>query len=604
IKLGRHEGGYLPFRMQFSPRLLSLTGENYLAVRVDAGLYTRSIPGIEFDGFQWGGIHRPVKLLVLERTRVRKIKITTQILSSSSQHAMIKIDFDIRNPQEFLDKCYARQVVPEITYELNYLGRFFNGEAQFNPVLIQTGTQEIRLESLRPLSRVSHDRRSLIDYFADVKDQSEIFEERVDLETYFSFQPVPVDQDTTNNGKKSDFAEKQREETVADLTNTIIIRVSNPAIWTPETPELYSLKFRLHGIDQDKFVRFGIRKIDTIKTGLFLNNRGVRLRGINYHEENIAYGRSISPQDRRKDLLKMKALGFNAIRLPRYPHDQILLDLTDEEGIFVVEEIPYQRHIRAKDKQIWRQYAHLISTLILRDYNHPSVIMWALGQEVSTDQLDHRRLMSEMLIYAKRLDNSRLISYSSKYLLHDPLRSSLPVNLIHTSFGDEYGSPNHMSVMFDVMYASHPQTPWIITHFGTSTKRETADASSNSEQKQTQDITRQIQIFNSKPYIAGWFLNSFRDYRSGTHTRTFEGGFNRTGIYDEVDRPKFIVKILARIVNDYSKPVTVSRIFAQFLGPFLFILYEKLFCRKSKSTTFRGRKKVRQFYSTSPLKLQ
>ena len=200
---------------------------------------------------------------------------------------------------------------------------------------------------------------------------------------------------------------------------------------------------------------------------------------------------------------------------------------------------------------------------------------------------------------ANTLDKSRPISYSSKYLLHDPLRSSLPVNLIRTSFGDEYGSSNHMNLMLDAMYHSHPQTPWIIPQFGIGARRDLPQTSPHSEKMQAQYIIRQIQMFDSKPYIAGWFLHSYRDFRSAIRSHQFEAGFNRTGLYDEFDHPKLIVKILSKNLQKYSKSVQVSRVFAPFLRPALFILYENLFCRRRNMATFRRRKKVHQFYSKS-----
>ena len=248
---------------------------------------------------------------------------------------------------------------------------------------------------------------------------------------------------------------------------------------------------------------------------------------------------------------------------------------------------------------MWIRYAHLITTMILRDYHHPSVIMWALGQEIPTDRVSHRQFISQMLELANTLDKSRPISYSSKFLLHDPLRSSLPVNLIRTSFGDEYGSSNHMDLILDAMYHSHPQTPWIITQFGIGAKRDLPQTSPHSEKMQAQYIIRQIQMFDSKPYIAGWFLHSYRDFRSAIRSRQFEAGFNRSGLYDEFNHPKLIVKILSQIMPKYSKSVHVSRVLAPFFRPILFILYENLFCRKRNITTYRRRKKLRQFYSKS-----
>jgi len=184
--LGRHEGGHLPFRCEFSPRILSFTKNNYLAVKVDPSLHENGIPSNNLHLFNWGGIHRNVKLLILEKTRVKRIKISNTIEKSNGNCSIINVDFVLLNPQEFLDRCYAEQKEPQIEFELYYLGQFIKGAQQFNKVLIQTGIQDINPESLQALKHIKHDEKSLQNYFADATQSNENFDEPIDLEHFFA----------------------------------------------------------------------------------------------------------------------------------------------------------------------------------------------------------------------------------------------------------------------------------------------------------------------------------------------------------------------------------------------------------------------------------
>ncbi|MHA1617908.1 MAG: glycoside hydrolase family 2 protein, partial [Promethearchaeota archaeon] len=471
--LGEHKGDFLPFRFVFNPRLISLTGVNYLSVRVSNEFDRSGIPSDIYDWYNWGGIHRSVKILLLENTRVTKIKVTTEIPNPSADMSIINVDFTIKKPQEFMDRCYAMQIEPEVEWELYYLGRFFDGETQFNKVLIQTGIEDVNQFTLQKLEHVDHNEAALRAYFEPVFDNIERDEVPMDLETFF----------TRNLQNTMGFSNQRRslspeiDETDAiheisddlddkELNSSIRIALHSPSLWSPNTPEMYLIKIHMNGIDEDKDIRFGIRQIESRGPHLYLNKKLIRLRGVSMHEELMPYGRHYPNEMRRKEIIKMKSLGLNALRTGHYPHDEKLVQYADEEGILILEEIPLYQNCDFRNPETLRLARNMLRTLIERDFNHPSVILWSVANEISV--MDHACIqgVKMLLELGKKLDPTRLITYASSHFTLDPLRKYCDIVCINLYLGWYYGSVYQLNLLLDMMYWTKPQSPWILTEFG------------------------------------------------------------------------------------------------------------------------------------------
>ncbi|HEX8236017.1 MAG TPA: glycoside hydrolase family 2 TIM barrel-domain containing protein [Abditibacteriaceae bacterium] len=161
---------------------------------------------------------------------------------------------------------------------------------------------------------------------------------------------------------------------------TLTTRIANPLLWTAETPNLYQVEIRLlrgrneiHRMTQ----RFGFRTIEVrAGDGIYVNGRKVILKGTNRHVFWPDSGRATSPAIDRTDILLMKEMNNNAVRMSHYPPDQSFLDLCDSLGLYVLDEIAgwqkkYDTDVGAK----------LVAETVIRDVNHPSIIFWNNANE-------------------------------------------------------------------------------------------------------------------------------------------------------------------------------------------------------------------------------
>ncbi|UIX29619.1 glycoside hydrolase family 2 TIM barrel-domain containing protein [Streptomyces sp. GQFP] len=166
-------------------------------------------------------------------------------------------------------------------------------------------------------------------------------------------------------------------------------RVPDVRTWTAETPELYGLTVRLHRADgtvaDTSYRRIGFRDVEIVGRDLLVNGERIYIRGVNRHDFHPLTGRTVSYDDMRADLVLLKRFGFNAIRTAHYPNDPTLYDLADELGFYVVDEADIESHDHAHeiadDPRYLNAFVDRVSRMVLRDKNHPSIIIWSLGNE-------------------------------------------------------------------------------------------------------------------------------------------------------------------------------------------------------------------------------
>ncbi|KMS76689.1 beta-galactosidase [Streptomyces viridochromogenes] len=181
------------------------------------------------------------------------------------------------------------------------------------------------------------------------------------------------------------------DERVSDFLGEVRLHTTVPDVraWNAETPELYGLTVRLHRADgtvaDTSRHRIGFRDVEIVGRDLLVNGERVFIRGVNRHDFHPLTGRTVSYDDMRADLVLLKRFGFNAIRTAHYPNDPTLYDLADELGFYVVDEADIESHDHAHeiadDPRYLNAFVDRVSRMVLRDKNHPSVIIWSLGNE-------------------------------------------------------------------------------------------------------------------------------------------------------------------------------------------------------------------------------
>jgi beta-galactosidase len=199
--------------------------------------------------------------------------------------------------------------------------------------------------------------------------------------------------------------------------------VSSPHIWSNESPYLYSLVLTLKD-NSGKFIesvgsKVGFRSVELKNGQLLVNGKAIYVKGVNIHEHNPVTGHYQDVETMMKDLKLMKQHNINAIRMSHYPNNIRLMKLCDQYGFYVVDEANIETHGMGsvpyfKDtvnhpayRADWRG-AHFDRTISLveRDKNHPSVILWSLGNECGNGQN-----FRDTYKWIKERDKTRLVQF-------------------------------------------------------------------------------------------------------------------------------------------------------------------------------------------------
>ena len=186
---------------------------------------------------------------------------------------------------------------------------------------------------------------------------------------------------------------KSVRNTDSDKEGDSLIRLEytlkNISLWSSEDPCLYTLSISLNrpdGSPVEAFsFRIGFRKVEIRNRELQINGRAVMIKGVNRHEHDDKTGKTLTRESMIQDILLMKQFNFNAVRTSHYPNTPEWYDLCDEYGIYLVDEANIEVHDYydqlCRDPRWASAFTDRVRRMVLRDRNHPSIILWSLGNE-------------------------------------------------------------------------------------------------------------------------------------------------------------------------------------------------------------------------------
>lgn len=246
--------------------------------------------------------------------------------------------------------------------------------------------------------------------------------------------------------------------------------------WTAETPDLYDVSVTLPNGDTRAF-KTGFRRIEVGKQGELLVN-GVRtlIKGVNRHEMDPDRGRAVTRERMEQDAMLLKAANFNAVRCSHYPNHPYWYELCDRLGIYVMDEANIEAHQIRGSKQClnnvpsWHAaYGFRVRNMFERAKNHPSVIMWSLGNETGPG-----KNLADQGDWLKTTDPTRLVHYcdfpensphndmdSAMYRTHDVLKNIAKRNqhrpFIHVEYAHSMGNACGNFDEYIDIYEKHPR---------------------------------------------------------------------------------------------------------------------------------------------------
>jgi beta-galactosidase len=315
----------------------------------------------------------------------------------------------------------------------------------------------------------------------------------------------------------------------ATATADFELPVASPRLWSLETPVLYRLvtTVRSGGEVQDRYeTSFGIRQVDwTADKGFFLNGKHVEIKGTNDHQDAAGVGTALPDDLQVFRIERLKALGSNAIRTSHHPPTPELLDAGDRMGMLILDESRQMGTTPMDLDQLTRQ--------IERDRNHPSVVIWSLGNEewALEGSVYGTRLARDLTAYAKRLDPSRRSTVAMS-------GSSAGISLAVDVMGFNY----YLQHDIDQMHLRFPERPIVGTEESSSEHTRGQyfddpehqhlvgyDFEADDKHASIEDGWR---YYQARPYAAGLFYWTGFDYRGETTPFDWSAISSQFGLLD------------------------------------------------------------------------
>ena len=319
------------------------------------------------------------------------------------------------------------------------------------------------------------------------------------------------------------------------------IKIENVHLWDGlEDPYLYRAEAVLieNGEEKDTVSSyFGCRTycIDPEK-GFFLNGRSYPLRGVSRHQDRKGKGNAISMEDMEEDMALIREIGANTLRLAHYQHADEFYDLCDRNGLVVWAEIPYiTMHMDEGRENTIEQ----MTDLVTQCYNHPSIVVWGLSNEITAsgkvteDLMENHRILNDI---CHSLDKTRLTTMAHAFMLEQesPVINLSDVGSYNLYFGWYLGELDQNDSFFDEYHAKFPNRCIGFAEYGAD-----ANPKLQSENPERSDYTESYQCvyhehilscIEKRPYIWASHVWNMFDFAADGREEGGKKGENQKGL--------------------------------------------------------------------------
>ena len=324
------------------------------------------------------------------------------------------------------------------------------------------------------------------------------------------------------------------------VNRKVTFTIKNVHLWHGrKDPYLYSIRAELveEGVVLDNVsTRFGCRSFEIDpEEGFILNGEPYPLRGVSRHQDRIGFGNALLPEHHIEDMDLICEVGATTIRLAHYQHDQFFYDLCDERGMVIWAEIPYiSNHMPTGRENTISQ----MKELIVQNYNHPSIVVWGLSNEITMrgagdkDLLENHHILNDLVhdMDKTRLTTMAVVSMCSM----DEAYVHIPDTVSYNHYFGWYGGDTSMNgPWFDKFHAKYPATPIGVSEYGCEALNwHTSDPRQGDYTEEYQSYYHEElikQLFTRKYLWATHVWNMF-DFGADARNEGGENGQNHKGL--------------------------------------------------------------------------
>lgn len=327
-------------------------------------------------------------------------------------------------------------------------------------------------------------------------------------------------------------------------------------LWEIGKGYLYDL--RVTTKDDDLFDKIGFRKIEAKDQNIYLNNKPVFIKGANRHEHHPDWGFSVPANIAKRDVDIAKNLNCNFIRGAHYPNSKTFLDYLDREGIMFWSEIPmWQFGVTSLcDSLIQNRAFNMYEEMLNQYYNHPSIVIWGMHNEISTDTTEAYNFTKKAYEHIKSEDSSRLITYATDKFANDICFDFADIVCLNNYFGWYTGKCEDWKDFIKGLRPSlikrgYGDKPVIMSEFGAAALYGNSSFNNHkwSMEYQSDIIEEVVCDCIDENGVCGALVWHFCDAASDMGLAK-ANGYNNKGILDAYRRPKTAYYTLKKLFQD------------------------------------------------------
>ena len=327
--------------------------------------------------------------------------------------------------------------------------------------------------------------------------------------------------------------------------NTVEFTAKNVQLWDVGKPNLYYVE--IIADNDDLIDRIGFREIATRNGEFLINGRPVEIKGVNHHEDWPDFGHCVPKQLMERDIDIIKDLGCNFVRGSHYPNSKAFMDYLDQNGLMFWSEIPLwgAKEDTLASPLLIERGCTMHREMVEQYYNHPSIVMWGLHNEIDTRVEDARILTKEFADTIRSYDTSRPLTYATDKIQDDLCLDLVDIISINKYIG-WYGFK--LDAWYEFMQTVEEKLkadgvsdkPVIMSEFGAAAMYgyHTFDNVKWTEEYQANLLSFELELFKKTSFICGSLVWQFCDVRTSAKGTDRARGFNNKGILNEYRKPK------------------------------------------------------------------